>query len=46
MPVENCVIVTYSEYCFLGLQRLREQPGVITLAEGIKNTEGDENGSL
>lgn len=45
MPVENYVMVSYSEYWFFGLQRLRERSGVMTLPEGIKNIDGDEKGS-
>lgn len=36
MPDENCITVSYSEYWFSGLQRLRERSRVITLLEGIK----------
>lgn len=46
MPVENCIMVSYSEYWFSHLQRLRERSGVITLLEGIKNIKCDEKGSV
>lgn len=46
MPVENCVMVSYSEYWFSHLQRLRERSRVITLLEGIKNIKCDEKGSV
>lgn len=46
MPVENCIAVSYSEYWFSGLQRLRKRSRVITLLEGIKNIKCDEKGSV
>lgn len=43
MSIENCAMVSYSEYCFFWSAEVK---GVITLPEGIKNMEGDEKGSV